>query len=303
MAWGKQGDFMQRTLRIRQFLVVAGAASLLLATSLTAGASTTGGKYNAADAKLVPSTYKGKTLQVATDATYAPDESMKNGVMVGFDVDMMSAIATTLGVTVKEHNVTFDSILLGVGAGTYQVGNSSITDEKSREKQVNFVDYFQAGEAMYAKVSTTAKFTGLKSLCGFSVAVESGTTEQKDAQNTAKTCSSSKTLKVLSYPSQTEADLAVSSGTATFGFLDSQVAGYVVSQNKGVFKLAGQAIEIAPYGIATSKTSNGKQLAVAMQAALKTLIANGTYGAILKKWGVSAGALTSTKIVLNGAIS
>jgi polar amino acid transport system substrate-binding protein len=215
----------------------------------------------------------------------------------------MYAIAKTLGVTVKEHNVTFDSILLGIGAGTYQVGDSSFTDEKSREKQVNFVDYFQAGEGVYAKVSTTAKFTGLKSLCGFSVAVESGTTEQKDAQKTAKTCSSSKKLNVLSYPTQTEADLAVSSGTATFGFLDSQVAGYVVSQNKGVFKLVGQAIEVAPYGIATPKTSNGKQLAVAMQAALKTLIANGTYGAILKKWGVTAGALTSSKIVLNGAIS
>ena len=280
---------------------MAGAASLMLATSVNAGASTTSGKFNAADAKLVPSAYKGKTLQVATDATYAPDESIKNGVMIGFDVDLMYAIAKTLGITVKEHNVTFDSILLGIGAGNYQVGNSSFTDTKKREKQVNFVDYFQAGEAVYAKVSSTAKFNGLKSLCGFSVAVESGTTEQTDAQTTAKVCT--KKLTVLSYPTQTEADLAVSSGTATFGFLDSQVAGYVVSQNKGVFKLVGSAIEVAPYGMATPKTTSGKQLAVAIQAAIKTLIANGTYGAILKKWGVTAGALTSSKIVLNGAIS
>jgi polar amino acid transport system substrate-binding protein len=294
---------MQRFTRFRQVLVMAGAASLMLATSVSAGASTTSGKYNAADAKLVPSAYKGKTLQVATDATYAPDESMKNGVMVGFDVDLMYAIAKTLGVTVKEHNVTFDSILLGIGSGTYQIGNSSFTDEKSREKQVNFVDYFQAGEGVYAKSSSTATFTGLKSLCGHAVAVESGTTEQSDAQKTAKACSSSKKLTVLSYPTQTEADLAVSSGTATFGFLDSQVADYVVSQSHGVFKSVGQAIEVAPYGIATPKTSTGKQLAVAIQAAVKTLIANGTYGAILKKWGVTAGALTSSQIVLNGAIS
>jgi hypothetical protein len=40
-----------------------------------------------------------------------------------------------------------------------------------------------------------------------------------------------------------------------------------------------------------------------MQAAIKTLIANGTYGAILQSYGVTAGALTSSKIVLNGAIS
>jgi polar amino acid transport system substrate-binding protein len=199
--------------------------------------------------------------------------------------------------------VTFETILLGIDDGHYQIGNSSFTDEKSREKQVNFVDYFQAGEAVYAKSSATAKFTGLKSLCGFTVAVETGTTEQTDAKNTAKTCPKGKKLTYLSYPTQTEADLAVSSGHATFGFLDSQVAGYVVSQNKGVFKLVGSAIEVAPYGIATPKTPNGKQLAVAMQAAIKTMIANGTYGAILKQYGVTAGGLSSSKIVLNGAIS
>jgi polar amino acid transport system substrate-binding protein len=282
---------------------MAGVASLMLASTVTAGASTTTGKYSAADAKLVPSVYKGKTLQVATDATYAPDEYMNSGVMTGFDVELMYAIAKTLGITVKENNVTFETILLGIDDGHYQIGNSSFTDEKSREKQVNFVDYFQAGEAVYAKSSATAKFTGLKSLCGFTVAVETGTTEQTDAKNTAKTCPKGKKLTYLSYPTQTEADLAVSSGHATFGFLDSQVAGYVVSQNKGVFKLVGSAIEVAPYGIATPKTPNGKQLAVAMQAAIKTMIANGTYGAILKQYGVTAGGLSSSKIVLNGAIS
>ncbi len=178
---------------------MAGVASLMLATSVSAGASSTSGKYNAADAKLVPSTYKGKTLQVATDATYAPDEYMNNGVMTGFDVKMMYAIAKTLGITVKESNVTFDCILLGIGDGRYAIGNSSVTDEKSREKQVYFVDYFQAGEAVYAKTSTTATFPGLKSLCGYTVAVETGTTEQSDAKATAKTCPKTKKLTYLSY--------------------------------------------------------------------------------------------------------
>jgi polar amino acid transport system substrate-binding protein len=294
---------MQRLTRFRQVLVMTGVASLMLATSVSAGASSISGKYNAADAKLVPSTYKGKTLQVATDATYAPDEYMNGGTISGFDVDLMYAIAKTLGITVKENNVHFASILLGIGDGRYQIGNSSFTDEKSREKQVNFVDYFQAGEGVYAKSSSTAKFTGLKSLCGFSVAVETNTTEQSDAQKTAKTCSSSKKLTVLSYETQTEANLSVSSGHATFGFLDSQVAGYVVAQSTGAFKLIGKAIEVAPYGIATPKSPSGKQLAVAIQAAIKTLIANGTYASILKKYGVTSGGIPSSKIVLNGAIS
>jgi polar amino acid transport system substrate-binding protein len=294
---------MQRTLRFRQVLVVAGAAALMLATSLTAGASTIGGKYNAADAKLVPSAFKGKTLQVATDATYPPDESMKGTTMIGFDVDLFKAVATTLGLKETENNVTFDNIIAGISSGRYQIGNSSFTDTKAREKQVNFVDYFQAGEGVYAKNSSTAKFTGLKSFCGTTVAVETGTTEQSDANATAKTCSASKKLTVLPFPTQTEANLAVSSGRATFGFVDSQIAGYIASTSAGLFKVVGNAIEVAPYGIATPKTSAGSGLAKAVQAAVKTLIANGTYHAILAKWGVTGGALTSSKIVLNGAIS
>jgi polar amino acid transport system substrate-binding protein len=294
---------MQRTLRFRHVLVLAGAASLMLATTLTAGASTIAGKYNAADAKLVPSAYKGKTLQVATDATYPPDESIKGTTMIGFDVDLFKAVAATLGLKETENNVTFDDIIGGIGSGRYQIGNSSFTDTKAREKQVNFVDYFQAGEGVYAKSSSSAKFTGLKSFCGTTVAVETGTTEQSDADATAKTCSASKKLTVLTFPTQTEANLAVSSGHATFGFVDSQIAGFIASTSAGLFKVVGNAIEVAPYGIATPKTSAGAGLAKAIRAALKTLIANGTYHAILAKWGVTGGALTSSKIVLNGAIS
>ena len=293
---------MQRFTRVRQALVSAGVVSVMLASGLTAGAATTTGVYNAADAKMVPAALKNVTWQVATDATYAPDESMSGTKMIGFDVDVMNAIATTLGVKVVENNVTFDNIIAGITSGKYQIGNSSFTDNKLREKSVNFVDYFQAGEGVYAKASSMTPFTSLASLCGLKVAVETGTVEQTDAQTQAKSCGSKK-LTVLSFSTQTEANVAVSSGQADVGFLDSQIAGYVVSQSKGAFKLLGSAVNVAPYGIATPKTTQGKALAMAIQMALQTLVSNGTYGAILSHWGVSAGALTSSKIVLNGATS
>jgi polar amino acid transport system substrate-binding protein len=255
------------------------------------------------DAKLVPTSYKNTTLQVATDATYPPDESMSGTTMVGFDVDLMAAIAKTLGVKYKENNVTFEDIIGGIKAGKYAIGNSSFTDEKSREKSVNFVDYFQAGEGVYALSTSKATFKGLSSFCGMKVAVENGTTEQTDATSEVSKCPASKKLTVRSYPTQTEANAAVLSGQANFGFVDSQVAGYIVSLAGGKFKLVGSAIEVAPYGIATPKTASGQKLALAIQAAIKTLIANGTYHAILAKYGVTAGALPSSKIVLNGATS
>jgi polar amino acid transport system substrate-binding protein len=275
---------------------------LVLASSVVAGAASLKGTYNATDAALVPASYKSTTLQVATDATYAPDESMDGTTMVGFDIDLINAIATTLGIKIKENNVTFDSILAGIKGGRYAIGNSSFTDTKSREKQVNFVDYFQAGEGVYAKSSSKVTFTGFKSFCGLTVAVETGTVEQSDAQTAAKACSASKKLTVVPFPTQTAANLAVSSGQADVGFVDSQIAGYIVATVKG-FKLVGNAVNVAPYGIATPKTTAGDGLAVAIQAAVKTLISNGTYHAILAKYGVTGGALPSNKIVLNGALS
>ena len=293
---------MQRKTRVRQVLAVAGIGSLMLATSVVAGASSTSGVHNAADAKLVPTVYKGTTLQVATDASYAPDESMKGTTMVGFDIDLMKAIATTLGVTINENNVTFANIIAGIKTGRYEIGNSSFTDNKLREKSVNFVDYFQAGEGVYAKSTSNVKFTGFKSFCELKVAVETGTVEQTDATTAAKACSSKKKLTILNFPNQTGANLAVLSGQADVGFVDSQIAGYIGATVKGL-KLIGSAVNVAPYGIATTKTTAGDGLALAIKAALKTLIANGTYHAILAKYGVSSGGLPTAKIVLNGAIS
>jgi polar amino acid transport system substrate-binding protein len=281
---------------------MGGIATLMLASSAVAGAASTSGKYNAADAKLVPSAYKGKTLQVATDATYAPDEYMKGTTMVGFDVDLMKAIGTTLGLKYTENNVTFDAIIAGIQAGKYTIGNSSFTDTKARQKQVNFVDYFKAGEGVYAKSNSKVKFTGFKSFCGLTVAVESGTVEQTDAKNAKKACPSGKTITIRAFSNQDLANTAVLAGQADVGFVDSQIAGYIVATVHG-FKLVGSAVNVAPYGIATPKTTAGEGLAVAIQAAIKTLIANGTYAAILSHWGVSSGGVGASSVVLNGATS
>ena len=293
---------MQRISRVRSVLAMAGVATLVLASTAVAGAAPSG-TYNAAAAKLVPAAFKGKVLQVATDATYAPDEYMNGSKMVGFDIDLINAIAKTLGIKVNENNVTFDNIIAGIKSGKYVIGNSSFTDTKAREKKVNFVDYFQAGEGVYAKSSSKVAFTGFKSFCGYKVAVETGTVEQTDAQTAAKSCPASKKLTVLTFSTQTEANVAVSSGHATFGFADSQIAGYIAATSHGAFKLVGNAVNVAPYGIATPKTAAGLQLANAIQAAIKVLVGNGTYTAILKGYGVQAGALPLSKIALNGALS
>jgi polar amino acid transport system substrate-binding protein len=180
------------------------------------------------------------------------------------------------------------------------VGASSFTDTKEREKTVDFVDYYTAGISFYAKSSANPAVTELADLCGKTVAVEKGTTEQEQSEKQSKACSKAheKSVTVLSFPGQNAVNLAVSSGRAELGMADSPVVAYQIKQANGQFKLIGKSYGFAPYGLAIPKTSG---MTTPILAALKELMANGTYLQILTKWGIQSGAITTPKI--NGAPS
>lgn len=271
-------------------------ASSSATTSAAAGADST-------VAALVPSAVKSKgTITVAADASYAPNEFIgpDGHTVIGMDADLAKALAAVMGLKVSISNVTFDAIIPGLAAGKYDLGASSFTDTKAREKVVDFVDYFSAGESFYTKASGGASISGIADICGKTVAVESTTTEQTDAQAQSKKCKSAgkPAVNVLVFPNQNAANLALSSGRAQLGFADSPVAAYQVKKAGGQFKLVGSAFATAPYGLAIPKKSG---LDKAVLAAVGVLIKNGTYKQILTKWGVQSGAITAPKT--NGAVS
>jgi polar amino acid transport system substrate-binding protein len=216
------------------------------------------------------------------------------------DVDLMNSLGQVMGLKVSVSNQTFDSIIPGLAAGKYDVGASSFTDTKAREKTLDFIDYFVAGESFYTKASGGMTVSGLSDLCGHTVAVEKGTTEESDATAQGAKCKKAGKpgVTVLSFPDQNGANLAVSSGRAQLGFADSPVAAYQVKKTNGQFKLVGPSIANAPYGLAVAKSSG---LTKPVLAALKVLIKDGTYTSILTHWGIQAGAIKTPKI--NGAVS
>jgi polar amino acid transport system substrate-binding protein len=267
-----------------------------------ASASIPAASPDQAAAGQLPAAIKSKgSLTVALDATYAPDESIAadGHTIVGLDADLSNAIGQVLGLKVQLQNATFDTIIPGLLSGKFDIGASSFTDTKDREKQVDFVTYFTAGEGFYVPNNSTQTFDGLDSLCGHKVSVEKGTTEETDAQTQSKTCQTSgkPAVTVLSFQDQNAANLAVSSGRADLGFADSQVAAYVVAQSNGQFKVSGQPFETAPYGFAVPKNGIGP----AVLAAVKDLMSSGLYVQILQKWGLQSGAISSP--VINGATS
>lgn len=260
---------------------------------------------DAASAALLPSEIasSGK-LVFAMDPSYPPNEFLAPGTskIVGMDADLGTAIAQTLGLTSVQQSVSFDAIIPGIQAKKYDAGLSSFTDTKEREKVLDFVNYFTAGEAFYVKAGSTKSFTSVDSLCGNRVAVQAGTVEETKSKEASTTCTQSGkgAVNVLSFPDQNGANLAVASGRADVGYADSPVVGYVVATSNGAFQQSGSAFDAASYGIVVAK---GSALASAIQSALKVLIANGTYGAIMKKWGTEAGAVTASGVTINGATS
>jgi polar amino acid transport system substrate-binding protein len=295
--------------------LVAGLATVAAATALATGcgssnsnntssAAAPAGTAPAPSSSLaseVPAAIKSKgTLKVAADATYAPNEFIgKNGKTVeGMDADLAKAIATTLGLKADVVNATFDSIIPGLAAHKYDLGMSSFTDTKEREKTVDFVTYFSAGTSFYEKASGGPPITDLSSLCGVTVAVEKGTTQADDATAQSKKCTGGKSVKVLTFPDQNGANLAITSGRAQVGMADSPVADYQVKQSGAQFKVVGTPYGTAPYGIAIPKDLGMDK---PILDAVKALMANGQYKSILQKWGIADGAITSP--VVNGAVS
>jgi polar amino acid transport system substrate-binding protein len=290
--------------------LIAGLAALLLAGCGSSGSSSTqstgtsgsSGK-NSTIAAEVPAAVKSKgTLTVAADASYPPNEffAPDGKTVIGMDPDLAQALAGLMGLKAHVVNASFDGILPGLAAGKYDLGMSSFGDTKEREKTVDFVTYLKAGTSFYVKAQGGPTINTRADLCGHKVAVEKGTTQQIDATAQDKKCRAGGKpgVTVLVFPDQNGANLALSSGHADVVMADTPPALYAVKKSGGQFKIVGKSYAVVPYGIAIPK-HNG--MTKPLVAAVKQLMTNGKYMAILKKWGLQSGAIDNPKI--NGAVS
>src|ERR1700730_12579869 len=271
-------------------LALAGCGSSSTSSTSSTTSSSPAPSANAAIAGQVPAAIKSKgTLNVASEAQYAPNEFVApdGHTVIGMDADLVKALAGVMGLKVNITNANFEAIIPGLTSGRYDIGISSFTDTKEREKTVDFVDYYSAGISFYAKSSANPGVSKLSDLCGKTVAVQKGTVEEEEANTQSKACTKEgkKAVNQIAFPGQNAVNLAVASGRAELGMVDSPVAAYQIKQTNGAFKLVGESYNFKPYGIAIPK-NNG--MAAPMLAALKLLMSNGTYAQILTKWGIQS---------------
>ena len=238
-------------------------------------------------------------LVVGVNIPYAPNEFKDpSGKIVGFDVDLMNAIAATLGLTAEYRESDFAKIIPSIQGGTYNVGMSSFTDTKEREASVDFVTYFNAGILWAQRPGTPVD---PNNACGKKVAVQATTTEELEelpAKSKACTDAGKPPIQIVPFDGQDAATNAVVLGQADAMSADSPVTSYAIKQSNGKLEAAGEIADAAPYGWPVQK---GSPLAESLKQALEHLIENGKYEEIAKQWGVEAGMID--KPVINGAVS
>ncbi len=241
-------------------------------------------------AKLPDKIKSSGVIVVGTAPNYPPNEFVDGTTVKGVDIDLFNAVAAKLGVKTQWEQSSFDSIIVGVQGGKYDIGISSFTVNDKRKQQVNMVSYFNAG-TQWATQPGNPKKVDVKNPCGKTVSVQTTTVQQEvDLPARQKKCGGSP-IKVLPFKQQNQATSAVVSGRADAMLADSPVVAYAVKQSKGKLALLGDIYDAAPYGYVIKKED--KQFADVVVEALKQIESEGGYKGALQKWGVEAGAINN----------
>ncbi|MGK0715910.1 ABC transporter substrate-binding protein [Leucobacter sp. W1153] len=289
-------------MKIRFVLPALAAAAALALTGCTntegdttASVDASGIQPDEAAVALLPDEVKESgVLVMGTDAEYPPNEYKdSSGNPVGWGIELAEAIAAKLGLEPEWEILPFDSILPRIEEDALQVGASSFTDNLERQKTVDFVNYLNAGSQWAAPVGSDVD---PEDACGLTVAVQSGTIQHTDelpARNDECVAAGKEAIAILPFDGQPEVTNAVVNGQADAFSADSPVTGAAVTELEGELELVGDLFDAAPYGFATMK---GSDMTMAVQAALQSLIDDGTYLEILEAAGIAPGAVESATI-------
>ncbi len=256
--------------------------------------STTVAKNDAIAAMLPEKIKTAGVLNVGMANNYPPNEFKDaNGKPAGWSVDLTNALGQVLGLKVNFDIGTFDNILPAIKAGKDDMGMSSFTDTAEREKQVDFINYYSAGIQWASPVGKTVD---PDNACGLKVGVQATTyedTHEVPAKSKACTDAGKAAIEIFKYDAQDQATNALTVGQVDAMSADSPVTLYAISQTKGKLQTAGDAFEVAPYGIPVAQNS---EFTPVLQKALQALIDDGSYTRILAKWGVESGGVQTAAL-------
>ncbi|MDQ7827976.1 MAG: basic amino acid ABC transporter substrate-binding protein [Armatimonadota bacterium] len=222
----------------------------------------------------------GRTLRVATDATYPPFEMLDpNKNIIGFDVDLITEICKLANCKPQIQSVAWEGVLAGVQKGDFDVAISGITITAERDKTVDFTQpYIEVGQQVLVRQDET-RIRGAEDLADKTVAVQIGTTNDELATQMQK---EGKVKEVKRYRTFDLAVQALLNRDVDAVIIDSVAALGYMGTNPGKLKTVGEKLTRDQLGIVVREGNT--ELRNAFNAALDQLKANGTLAQLQKKW-------------------
>lgn len=224
----------------------------------------------------------GRTLRVATDATYPPFEMLDaNKNIVGYDIDLINEICTLAKCRPDIKSTAWDGIFPALQKGDFEAVISGVTITAERDKTMDFTDpYIEVGQVVLVRADE-ARIKGIDDLSDKTIAVQKGTTNDEQATNLQK---EGKVKEVKRFPTF---DLAVKSllnKDADAVVIDNTAASGYMGTNPDKLKVVGEKFTSEGLGIVVR--DGDKELQNAFNAALKVLKDNKTMERLYQKWFV-----------------
>jgi polar amino acid transport system substrate-binding protein len=264
---------------------VAAGAALAVCLGLAACSSSTSSSQTSSTDSTTTSTSSGYTLITPGELTigasldFPPFESLNatTGTAEGFSVDLMEAICDEMGLKCNYlSSIKFDALIPALVSGTrMDVSVSSFTITEDRKDEVDFTDaYFDSNQSIV--VMQDSGITDVSQLQGKKIAAQSGTTGYDWAVENISGAD------VVAFDEVTAVFAALQSGQVDAVSIDLPVATDMIKNGYSDATIIKETPTGEQYGIAVNKNNPG--LTEALNEALATLKANGTYEQIYDKW-------------------
>ena len=219
------------------------------------------------------------TLLVGTDAGFAPFEykDPKTNEIVGFDIDLITAMAKAVGDDVKIQNMQFAGIIPALQTNMIDVAAAALTITAERQKQVLFTDpYYDVGLVMINRKKDADKYKTLDDMQGKRICSQIGTTGAILGKQV-------KGATVGEYDQMGDAMMELKMNGCDSVLVDKTVTEYYIAQQ------GDKDIMMVPHlynpkqnGFAVSKRNT--ELAAKLNKGLKIIRENGEYDKIYEKW-------------------
>ena len=231
-------------------------------------------------------------LAIANTLDYAPFEYLDaEGKQAGIIVEMAGEVAKLVGAELDIQRTPFPSMIPGLAAGRFKIAWETFSATPERLEQVDFVMFLKAGVAASTSPEKRDSFSGELPLCGKRVGVSAGSASDFLVDKLGKECTDAGQAAIDKsvFNSSTDIVQAVLSDRVDARMDDATASSYFEVTSNGQLVVLPTLYDVAPLGMAIAK--NDKGTADMMVAALAELFSNGTYQAVLDKYGMGAYAI------------